>query len=769
MSSKLTPPFRSPSAATGHGLRRRVLPELLREMLVVACLLAASRALAGGGPCPAGVPVTGSNCYFIAANGSDSNTGTCETPTGSCTGPWQHAPGMPACTASCAAVQTAGVGGANMGGLGFIFRGGDTWHEGNGSASPYTGGSFDIYDWFTYAYNNPFTSCSYEGDQSGCLYVGVDKSWYAGATWARPILTGDNPATGLTLDFAPSCAYTVPNPGPGNTGGSFGHNDLVVMASFTILDDLELTGLCANDTTPSGDTYVAAGSSGCNYPAEHFLENVYLHGWSATSNAGGGSTHPLTLLTGGECSGSVYDHIVIDGSDSNPEVAAWGTFPTFEHMQYSMVRYTGQGVGAACHDVHDNVLEHMYNTLYDGHTNVFECNSGEDLAGAPNVFYDNVFRHNDPSLYNAVGWWFPRSSGTTPTVYVFNNLIYDAYGTGIGEAWDVSCGQGGTECPGPFPPIYFFNNTSLDTSPFPCYMSTYPNEASTAYVYNNQLINTGWDGTGPVTCNGGPGSPSNLSMTDAEATAAAYTTGVGGTAQNGNDCANDATTPCGPTSPGSPTVGAGVNLASYCATLASFTSEEAIGVDAATACLHGTTDACAYDDVNHVMNCPAQLPVPRPMEDAGAWDVGIYQCSLADGGCTLSGTSGTSSGGASTAGGASTGSATGSTTGAASSGSGSGGGATSASSGGATGGSGTSGSATSAGGSGSAGGATGSSSSGRGTASSSTGGTASGASVTASGGCSCGSSGDALPLTILTLLAWLTRRRRAGARAPGRC
>jgi MYXO-CTERM domain-containing protein len=595
---------------------------------LLALLLVSRNLFASGGACPSGVPVTGDSCYFIAANGSDTNDGLSEKTA------WLHAPGMPSCTANCNLLQEAGVGGASMGGTGLIFRGGDTWHEGNSSASPYTGGTFDIYDWFSYAYNHPFTACKYEASQSGCLYVGVDKSWYSGTSWSRPILDGDNPVTGLTLEFAPSCPYIVPNPGPSGTGGAFGHNVIVAMASFTILDNLELTGLCADDATPNGDIYIAGGSAGNNYPAEHFIQNVYMHGWSATSNAGGGATHPLTILTGGEGSGSIYDHIVVDGSDSNPEVAAWGTFPDFEHMKYSLVRYAGQGVGSSCHDVHDNVLEHMYNTLYDGHTNLFECNSGDNLGGVPNVFYNNIFRHNDPSLGNAVGWWIPRSSGTTPTVYVFNNMIYDAYGAGIGEAWNVSCGSGGTECPGPFPPIYYFNNTSVDTSAFPCYMSTYPNESSTAYVYNNQLIDTRWDGSGQVTCNGGPGSTSNVSMRDTNATAQGYATGVSGTAGNGNNCANDTTAPCGPTSGSNSTVGAGMNLQSYCTALASYSSEQAISVDAANACRYATTDGCAYDASSHTVNCPAQAPSARPTN--GAWDVGAYQCILsADGGCAI--------------------------------------------------------------------------------------------------------------------------------------
>src|SRR5208337_4960412 len=55
------------------------------------------------------------NCYYIAANGNDSNSGTSES------SPWLHAPGMySTCSGSCATVQTAVY--SNGSGYGFIFR-----------------------------------------------------------------------------------------------------------------------------------------------------------------------------------------------------------------------------------------------------------------------------------------------------------------------------------------------------------------------------------------------------------------------------------------------------------------------------------------------------------------------------------------------------------------------------------------------------------------------------------------------------------------------
>ena len=77
------------------------------------------------------------------------------------------------------------------------------------------------------------------------------------------------------------------------------------------------------------------------------------------------------------------------------------------------------------------------------------------------------------------------------------------------------------------------------------------------------------------------------------------------------------TTPCAPTSNTNSTVGAGGNHQAYCTTLAGFSSEAAIGTDAANACQLGTTDGCAYNATSHTMSCPAQTAVARPLAQLG--------------------------------------------------------------------------------------------------------------------------------------------------------
>jgi len=584
--------------------------EIMRYRLEVAALMVFCCSFAHAqGACPSGVPVAGNNCYFIAANGADTNRGTDESH------PWLHAPGMPNCAGSCAALN------AGNGGVGLIFRGGDTWHFGNSGASPYTGGTWDLYGWFSNAYNTNISNCVYEGVQTGCIYVGVDTTWYSGNSWSRPILTEDNPTS---TSFAANCTYQLAN------SGTFGTKNMVNMPAYLIFDNFEMTGKCASDSSissGSSNTYLSGWATSGNYSAAiAFATNVYIHGWTATNTAGTGSeSHPITVMGGGGGAKQVFDHIVIDGSDSDPEVAAWGTFPFFTHMRDSMVRYINQGVGQGCHDIHDNVFEHFYYTELDGHINAFECNA--DASGStPNVFYNNIFRHFDPSFGNGELIWFCPNS--TPE-YWFNNLIYDTVSSSEGQSWNVvgppiysGCTNTGGQ--------YMFNNTLVDQTSIPCYL---PSNNNTYGQYlttlNNHLINTPWDGSGSQSghCSGGPGSPTNVSMSDSTATTQGYTTGSSGTVAS-NTCANDSTTPCSPPAASNSTVGAGTNEQTYCTTLASYSGETAIGTDAANACKYGTTDGCSYATSSHTMVCPAQTAVVRP--PSGAWDSGAYEYNSQD-------------------------------------------------------------------------------------------------------------------------------------------
>jgi hypothetical protein len=585
------------------------MARFFRAAIMMACFLSAGSTFAAGGACPASAPVKGNNCYFIAANGSDANSGTSES------SPWLHAPGMPNCAGACATVQTA-LGGSAPG-TGFILRGGDTWHFGNSALSPYTGGT-----WTFNIGGNP-TTCLDDRTSSGCVYYGVDPTWFTGASWTRPILNGDNPTTGFgTGKFAASCAFQTAN-------GPFGVNQLTTTGgnrTNLYIDNFEMLGLCSQSTTGGGtsnDVYVGIGGTGTRGLGMVIEANLYIHGWSVTSNAGSSnSAIPCNILGGGQNGLQTITHLVVDGSDSNPAVCAWGGFPAFYHFKDSIIRYVTQGVGEWCHDVHDNIFEHFFNPFLPTHGNVLECN--DDSHGdapnqpqnTPNVWYNNILRHSDPSWQGSGNpqWWF--CPNTIPE-YWFNNLQYDIVAN---QNWDIAGAPTYSSCPntgGQF----MFNNTLVDVGQ-PCHLSgSNVTGGQFLTVLNEHLINSPYDASG---CIGGPSSATNIVQTDAQATSQGYTTGSAGTNQ-ANNCANDTATPCAPTSAGNATVGAGGNHQAYCTTLASFSSEFAIGTEAANACKFGTTDGCAYNSTTHTMVCPAHVAVARPVSTA--WDAGAYQFS----------------------------------------------------------------------------------------------------------------------------------------------
>ena len=555
----------------------------LRNWILSLIILLTPLAALAAGTCPSGLPITGNNCYFFAANGSDSNDGLSEA-SGH---PFLHAPGMPNCSSNCAAVSPSP-------GMGFIARGGDTWHLGNSGLSPYTGGNWAIGNWAG-------GTCNYEGTTSGCIYWGVDQTWFSGSSWVRPILNADNP---LSTTLVSSCSYQV---GSGN--------NMVTLYNGDYFDNFELVGLCSSrnpgSTGPSSDFGIQYGGTG-----NIFETNLYVHGWTATTTAGtSNNTIPCTLIGGSTQSTAEQFFFlnVIDGSDSNPGACAWGTFPMFTHFRDNIIRYTTQGVGQGCHDIHDNIFEYIANPNLPTHGNILECN-GEASLGTPNVFYNNVMRHIFSAFFPAgqVGWWFcPNATAD----YWFNNLAYDTGGYGDGDAWAVAGTSQYPGCVGGGPPgqpgiggQFMFNNTFSGFIQ-PCHMSG-SNLSGGAYttVLNEHLMNTPFDGPG---CTGGSGDSSNVPQTWAQSDVQGYTAGTAGIT-DADTCANESSGPCKPVSGSGITVNAGHNETAYCNALLSYGGTEQAMTEAGNACLKSTTDGCFYNVTTHAMQCPNFTPVARP-------------------------------------------------------------------------------------------------------------------------------------------------------------
>ena len=372
-----------------------------------------------------GVLITGNafaTTYYIAANGSDSNNGTIQAT------PWQHAPGMPNCTGTCAATTP-------QAGDKFIFRGGDTWHFGNSALSPYNGSGSWGWNWA-----GSSASCNFDPSAgaivtTSCIYIGVDQNWFSGSSWVRPVMNFDNPRS---TSFVSSCTYN---------DDSF--NGWFIRGGYVQVDNLEFTGYCTTSAGVSGMIDVTASPVDFSYD--------YFHGFTIVT---GGSANSAKFINcnGSGCFGfTKLDHAVLDGSDSTgastPFTGVMSGVGACTDVEFSIIRYVGNfcvdnsgNTSTGAHIFHDNLFEYLYNAA-GAHGNVIEMYSGVSPGNShgPVYFYNNVSRHMDEGVTFDL---IPSSGGK---VYIFNNVFYDI--------------ANGTNCLGPHSnggsaiTSYIYNNT----------------------------------------------------------------------------------------------------------------------------------------------------------------------------------------------------------------------------------------------------------------------------------------------------------------------
>lgn len=141
--------------------------------------------------------VRGTTYYVDFADGSDTNNGTSKATA------WKYAPGMKSCSGNCLKKENA----RPQPGDSIILKGGVTWPN-------------NAFPWQWYGLAN--------GTAAKPIYIGVDKSWYSGNTWTRPVMdAGDD-------TLAPKY------PGDPNVMFRFCDNN------YVILDNFELKGMRRN-------------------------------------------------------------------------------------------------------------------------------------------------------------------------------------------------------------------------------------------------------------------------------------------------------------------------------------------------------------------------------------------------------------------------------------------------------------------------------------------------------------------------------------------
>ena len=386
---------------------------------------------------------------------------------------------MPNCTATCATVTP-------QPGDSFIFRGGDVWHTANSSASPFIGTSNAVCNqwstlcgwWWHNGWSGSPTSCNWPSTTSSCIYIGVDKTWYAGASWTRPAIDLDNP---LSKSLVASCPYdeqgTNSSPTYYPAAISFGTDHNNSFANYIIFDGFEIYGGCSSSEDPRYINY-----NGTN----DVFEELYLHGWTEAST--GSDTNYLSVTTA-QISNTypnynVWAYNVADGSDSycisvNKCEAHLGA--TFYDNEHNICRWLAGCIGGGpnfMYFVHDNLFENMYEgwdpTVHDHVIHMF---GNYTPAGTSIYFYNNTIRNTNDGITVSIDL---ADSGT---IYFFNNVFH-----GVGNSGNCLAFRNSSA--GSIDNAYFTNNT-IDS---PCRITAYALNGSGTQnwnVQNNHFIGFG--------------------------------------------------------------------------------------------------------------------------------------------------------------------------------------------------------------------------------------------------------------------------------------
>ncbi len=495
------------------------------------------------------------SCYFIAANGTDTNNGTSEA------SPWAHAPGMPNCANACAAVTPSA-------GTGFIFRGGDTLAA-------------------------TYLNITSGGSNGSPVYYGIDKTWYSGSSWNRPLLAING---------------ALPN-----VNGNQASQIFLFSSSYVTIDNFEITGAtCSTETAQY--LFEINGQAAIN------LTNNYIHamqppaGGCGYGTTGDGNAMAVWVLEevnnfANTC-GGFFEYNVVDGTDGSGAkgyMTISGAPNACHTVAYNVVHDICSGFGGNFTSIHDNYIANFGQAIA-GTTGAYDCTAG----GARGPHVQAARTNGDANIYNNVIHDVsseaimvnPKSGGGGSNVY--NNVLYHNSGTAI-RAGDNGPDTGS---------LNIFNN-SIDCDSYPgnyqnCLQVENGNtlsallianehhavtngyaELSGICVSNAPFSQSGCGGAGTLTYSAG----NNLFQTESNLAADGYSDSEAFVFQYNATCGNA----------GCPTVGIGANQTS-------------LGVTSDTP--YGVTQQTVGGVVQAVAGRPTNSRQPT-----GAWDAGAYQFS----------------------------------------------------------------------------------------------------------------------------------------------
>ncbi|HEV3483140.1 MAG TPA: hypothetical protein VGR97_12520 [Candidatus Acidoferrales bacterium] len=461
---------------------------MVRRAYVIA--LALIMALIGFVISPAGAQ-TGRTFYIDYDSGSNSNPGTNASP-------WKTHPYMqadPACTGTGSAASYV-----HQAGDQFIFKGGVTWPASCFGMAMVAGGSASVND-----------------------YYGVDKSWFSGSSWTRPIF---------------DMANAVPT-----GGGAF-----ITTARYVTIDNLELARLSITAYTAE------CANANINATAGNVtVENSYIHDWTITPGFSSTSTaastnHGMGSICQSGAPGPVnaYNNVI---SDKNTTAAAHfgACFRNLTNVEGNDCEYTAEGEVGHFGNTDNNIFANMDGTTVEGlegahpnHTNVLHMS---DTAAGDGPIFNNLIHDNQSGV----------DIFTCAATDVYNNVIYNNRNAQIMYSTSTN------DCPGVNTSTVgnVYNNTVDCSNGWYCFRSvqrTSGNVASIFNIRNNVFITNGTDlcinntGGGCANISAGSAVDHNYKMSTSEASTYGFT----------------GTTKYAPTSSDSHVTSAGANMSGAC-------------------------------------------------------------------------------------------------------------------------------------------------------------------------------------------------------------
>jgi hypothetical protein len=519
--------------------------------------------------------------YIDYAAGSDTNNGLSKA------APWKHAPGMNGASGKVLAYETAHPNsqGTAPAGDSFIFKGGVTWPN----------------DCFVWAWIwGGGTGWTVGVD---AVYFGVDKTWYSGGSWSRPIFDAQGlPVTTFTRSNPP-ITNVMFRPYKG-TGGYF------------IIDNLEFIGMYQFYNYEFAMLSVAATIAevkNCYFhgwghgpvtnigPCDDYYDGImhsYCNKWDDGPDSGElveGALRAITGPGGRDAEDIRVHHCYIDGSDSYPtpgDMAA-ATKGFMNHFYNNYVAYVQNIITSNfCDYVWGNTfieLSRIPDFNSSNHHNLYQSYGGE---GRNSYVYNNYAKG---IAGGATFLWYPRN---TTKFYAFNNVMCEDKN----QIFQLSSGNITSESN--TAGFYIWNNTvqCVNENPVSAINGSKSGYAVSVFsIKNNHLI-----APNPVinACVNSAvlDSAANILQNNAEAIALGYT--------------SESTYPLFPPSESSLTVGTGTDISSI--------FNELIDSDPSypsVACLYDATLGVSINETDHTVSYPNRTPVKR----GSAWDIGAYE------------------------------------------------------------------------------------------------------------------------------------------------